>query len=247
MSGLDALLTPPLVTNTLPPDAGDASRVEEIGKMLDSAEASAIDLCVVDSPDLGAAYPRLNECALDVMALVPSIEQVSPALLNEYDAVLIGCSASELEDPTFQAHVARLVRIIPAIAVVPIGADPSTAAKIGFHGLVQRDVSPEALTRTVRAVSQGEIAFPRAAVTGLFKLLSLLPLSITRGDQPVALTPRQHQIVDLIAQGATDREIAAHLRISESTAHKHVQNALRRSKTKTRSQLVAVARQTALT
>jgi len=215
--------------------------------MSDAADLSAIELCVVDSPELGVAYPRLSECRLVVMALVPSVDQVSTALLHEYDAALIGCSASELEDPSFQGYVMRLVRIVPAIAVVPPGADASTAARIGFHGLVQRDVSPEALTRTVRAVSQGEIAFPRAAVAGLFKLLSLLPLSISRGDQPVALTPRQQQIVDLIAQGATDREIAAHLRISESTAHKHVQNALRRSKTKTRSQLVAVARQSALT
>jgi DNA-binding NarL/FixJ family response regulator len=199
-------LTPQSAADTLPPDTGDAARSEEIGKMLDTA-ASAIQLCVVDSPALGVAYPRLDECALDVMAQVPSVEQVSPALLHEYDAVLIGCSAAELDDPAFQAHVSR----------------------------------------TVRAVSDGEIAFPRAAVTGLFKLLSLLPLSLSRGDEPVGLTPRQHQIVELIANGATDREIAAHLRISESTAHKHVQNALRRSKTKTRSQLVAVARQSALT
>ena len=215
--------------------------------MFDTAESSAIELCVVDSPELGVAYPRLGECELNVMALVPSVEEVSAALLHEYDAALIGCSGDELEDPAFQAHVVRLVRIIPAIAVVSAGADPATAARVGFRGLVYRDVSPEALTRTVQAVSQGEIAFPRAALAGLFKLLSLLPLSISRGDQPVALTPRQQQIVDLIAQGATDREIAAHLRISESTAHKHVQNALRRSKTKTRSQLVAVARQSALT
>jgi DNA-binding NarL/FixJ family response regulator len=246
MLSSDALLTPQLRDNTLPADRVLA-RSEEMGKMSDGAEASAIRLCVVDSPELGAAYPRLNECALDVMALVPSVDQVSVSLLHEYDAALIGCSATELEDAAFQVHIARLVRIIPGIAVVAGGADPATAARIGFHGLVRRDVSPEALTRTVRAVSQGEIAFPRAAVAGLFKLLSLLPLSISRGEEPVALTPRQHQIVDLIAQGATDREIAAHLRISESTAHKHVQNALRRSKTKTRSQLVAVARQSVLT
>ena len=233
--------------NTLPAVTVIASRAEGVAEMFDGNKGQAVALCVVDSPELGVAYPRLDECSLNVMALVPSVEQVSPALLHEYDAVLIGCSAAELEDLAFQAHIARLVRIIPAIAVVPPDASAATAARIGFHGLVQRDVSPEALTRTVYAVSQGEIAFPRAAVTGLFKLLSLLPLSITRGDEPVALTPRQHQIVDLIAQGATDREIAAHLSISESTAHKHVQNALRRSKTKTRSQLVAVARQSALT
>ena len=215
--------------------------------MPDNADPQSVRLCVVDSLELGVAYPRLDEAGLDVMALVPSLAQISIGLLHEYDAVLIGCSSGELEDPDFQNLISRIVRVAPAIAVVPAGADPGTAAKIGFHGLVYRDVSPEALARTVRAVSQGEIAFPRAAVAGLFKLLRLLPLSISRSDQPVALTPRQQEIVDLIAQGATDREIATRLHISESTAHKHVQNALRRSKTKTRSQLVAVARESALT
>jgi len=214
--------------------------------MLETGEPRPIRLCVVDSPELGTAYPRLDECALDVMAFVPSVDQVALALLDEYDAVLVGCSADELADPSFQAHVLRLVRVLPAIAVVGPGADAAIAAKIGFHGLVSRDVSPDALTRTVRAVSNGEFAFPRAAVAALFGLLSFLPVSISRETEPVPLTPRQQQIVDLIAQGATDREIAARLRISESTAHKHVQNALRRSKTKTRSQLVAVARQSGL-
>lgn len=211
--------------------------------MLQSADARTARVCVVNSFALGAAYPRLGECDLDVMALVPSVDQVSLALLDEYDAALVGCATSELEDAALQSYIVRLVRALPAIAIMPSGADVATAAKLGFHGLVYRDVSPEALTRTVRAVSQGEYAFPRASIASLFGLLALLPMSLTRSNEPIPLTPRQQQIVDLIAQGATDREIAARLQISESTAHKHVQNALRRSKTKTRSQLVAVARQ----
>ena len=215
--------------------------------MLDTEATGRLRVCVVDSPELGAAYERLDECDFDVMAVVPSVDQVSVGLLDEYDAVVVGCSVAELEDPSLQANVARLVRVRPTVAVVPFGTDVATAAKIGFHGLVYRDVSPEAFTRTLQASVNGEYAFPRAAVAALFKLLALLPMTVGRADEPVPLTPRQQQIVDLIAQGATDREIAAHLRISESTAHKHVQNALRRSKTKTRSQLVAVARRPAAT
>jgi DNA-binding NarL/FixJ family response regulator len=167
--------------------------------------------------------------------------------LDEYQAVLIGVSAAELEDPAFQAHLSRIVRVVPTIAITGQGADFATAARVGFRGLVERSVSPDALVRTVRAVTNGEIAFPRAAVAGLLRLLSLLPLGGGRSDRPLPLTPRQQQIVELIAQGATDREIANRLKITESTAHKHVQNALRRSKTRTRSQLVAVVRQSAST
>ena len=212
------------------------------GRVLDRDLSADLHVCVIDSAEVGTAYPRLAECPVDVMALVPHVEQVNLGLLAQYDAVLVGCGPNELEDSSFQAQVARIARVVPAIAIVSDGADPATAARIGFHGFVSRAVDPMALARTIRAVSQGEIAFPRSALTGLFQLLSFLPMG-NSGEAPIALTPRQRQIVDLIAQGATDREIASRLRISESTAHKHVQNALRRSKTRTRSQLVAVARQ----
>lgn len=214
--------------------------------MSEAAGAPTLRLCVVDSPELGVAYPRLAECPLDVMALVPSVNYINMALLDEYEAVLVGCSAAELQDAVFQSHIGRIVRVVPTIAIVGPGADFAMAARVGFQGLVERNVSPDALVRTVRAVSQGEIAFPRAAVAGLLRLLSLLPISASRGQPPLPLTPRQQQIVELIAQGATDREIATRLKITESTAHKHVQNALRRSKTRTRGQLVAVVRQSAL-
>jgi DNA-binding NarL/FixJ family response regulator len=232
--------------NTLAARVADSQDEENAGEVLELIGPRPIRLCVVDSPELGEAYPRLAECALDVMAFVPSIDQISLALLGEYDAALIGCGVLELDSPSFQDQVMRLARVLPAIAVVPTGTDAATAARLGFRGLVNRDVSPEALTRTVRAVSQGEFAFPRAAVATLFGLLAFLPASLTRETASVPLTPRQQQIVDLIAQGATDREIALRLGISESTAHKHVQNALRRSKTKTRSQLVAIARQSGM-
>jgi DNA-binding NarL/FixJ family response regulator len=180
------------------------------------------------------------------MAVVPSIDQVDPRLLVEHEAVLVACSDKELADAAFQLSAARIARQLPTIALVTAGADAGTAARLGFRGLLYRDVSPAALERTVRAVLNGELAFPRSSQFG--SLTTPTSALARNGDHeaPTGLTPRQHQIVALIAQGSTDREIAERLRISQSTAHKHVQNALRRSKTRTRSQLVAVMRQTAL-
>lgn len=189
----------------------------------------------------GATYERLDECSFDVMAVVPSIEHINPTFLREYDVMLVACSSTELEEVAFQTKALRLVRAVPAIAIVPGGAGAPAAARIGFRGFIAREVEPEALTRTVRAVADGEVAFPRATLAALLHMLSFLPLS--GAQSPGSLTPRQRQIVALIAQGSTDRQIAAQLDITESTAHKHVQNALRRSKTKTRSQLVAVVHQ----
>ena len=208
-----------------------------------AAGSGLVRVGVIDSVRSGAAYDRLNECALDVMALVPSLAHVNLTLLHEYEVMLVGCAAEDLDEASFQTQLLRVARAVPAVAITPGGVGATTAARIGFHGFIAREVGPDALTRTVTAVAHGEVAFPRATLAALLQMLSFLPLP--RSETPTTLTPRQHQIVDLIAQGATDREIAARLRISESTAHKHVQNALRRSKTKTRSQLVAVARQSA--
>lgn len=206
-------------------------------------ERDRIGVCVVDSESLGSAYPRLGECSINAMAFVRGIRQVDLRLLAGFGAVLVGCSVAELEDAAFQAEVSRVTAAIPCIAITEPGANPATAAQLGFRGFVARDVTPDALDRTVRAVAGGEIAFPRSALSSIVRVLSAGSLRRALTGASAALTPRQQQIVELISEGATDREIATRLRISQSTAHKHVQNALRRSNARTRSQLVAVARQ----
>jgi LuxR family quorum-sensing system transcriptional regulator CciR len=58
-----------------------------------------------------------------------------------------------------------------------------------------------------------------------------------RRDAP-RLTPRQHDCVVLVAQGKSDWEIGRLLAISESTVHKHIEDAKRRFGVSTRIQLV---------
>jgi DNA-binding NarL/FixJ family response regulator len=207
--------------------------------------AAVVRICVVDSPELGPAYPRLAESTLEIMAIVPAIHQLDPRLLVEHDAVVLACSVAELVDPSFQRAAAPIARHLPTIALAQVGADAAIAARLGFRGFLDRDVPPEALDRTVRSVLSGELAFPRSSLTRMFELSSIVP-TFSPNEGPLSLTLREQQIVELIAQGATDREIGVRLQISQSTAHKHVQNALRKSKARTRSQLVAVIRQAAL-
>jgi DNA-binding NarL/FixJ family response regulator len=199
-------------------------------------------VCVIDSTEVGLAYARLDDCRFDVMGSLPALEQLTPRIASTYDAILVGCTERVLSSPAFRGRVQHLGRTAKLIAVVPSPtADAGArAAGLGFMGLVAREVPPRALERTVAAVRHGESAFPRGVMNALIHLVGRLS---TGGLGGPTLTPRQAQIVELIAQGATDREIASMLRISESTAHKHVQNALRRLNARTRSQLVAAARQ----
>ena len=209
-----------------------------------SASARA-RICVIDSKEVGLAYARIDECRIDVMGSLPSLAQLNSRIAGNYDAVLVGCTERLLLSPAFRARVQQLSRNARLIAVVPSPTPDAgaQAASLGFTGLVAREVSPRAFERTIAAVTRGESAFPRNVLNALLQVLSRLSPVRLGGPGEGALTPRQGQIVELIAQGATDREIATLLRISQSTAHKHVQNALRRRKAKTRSQLVATMRQ----
>lgn len=211
--------------------------------------ADAIRVVVVDSASSGAAYPRLAHCVdIEVVGQVPWLDArfLLSDFVKEADVVIVGLDAAELPDAEVQGQLLRLARRARVTAVVSGSLDAELIAQLGIRGLVSRDVEPAAIGRVVRAVAAGEIAFPRSALATLLQLIGRLPLPL-RGPTASPLTPRQREVVALIAAGATDREVALRLRISESTAHKHVQNALRRSRAKTRSQLVALVRQEPLT
>src|SRR2546428_7589821 len=133
--------------------------------------------------------------------------------------------------------VAQLTRLF-GVPPDPGPAALAGAARIGFPGFVAREVSPPAFQRSMAAVLKAKIAFVRSAIDGLLRLVRRPHVKSAESNN-VLLTPRQLQVVDLIARGANDREIAGRLRISQSTVHKHVQNALKRTRAKTRSQLAA--------
>ncbi|MEK6206464.1 MAG: response regulator transcription factor [Chloroflexota bacterium] len=198
-------------------------------------------ICVVDSGVNGPAYDRLEECAIDVMAVLPRLGDVDLPLLANFDLVLIGCTKALLSNPAFERSVARVAnrtRLI-GVAARPTPDLAARAARIGFHGFVAREVEPDAFDRAIAAVLDGEMAFPRTAVSAFIGLIRAAYVRLPKSERNVELTPRQRQIVNLIAKGANDREIADALRISPLTVHKHVQNALKRTKTKNRSHLAA--------
>ena len=201
-------------------------------------------MCVIDSRETGPAYARLDECAIDIMGSLPSLAQLEARTASEYDVIIVGCSERLLLSPAFRTRVRKLTPSARLIAVMasPTVDNGTQALALGFAGLASRDVTPRALERTIAAATRGESAFPRGVLNALLETVTHFALRAPGRLERPSLTPRQDQIVDLIAQGATDREIAGMLRISQSTAHKHVQNALRRLNAKTRSQLVAAAR-----
>jgi DNA-binding CsgD family transcriptional regulator len=72
--------------------------------------------------------------------------------------------------------------------------------------------------------------------------MSNLCTACSVGAPPADLTlsPREHEIVSMLARGDAGREIAAKLQLSGETVRTHIRNAMARTGTRTRSQLVAM-------
>lgn len=102
------------------------------------------------------------------------------------------------------------------------------ALRAGAFGYVDLGMAAEGLQRTLIGALRGEPAYPREALGTWMREGRVPGKRGVRGSRVERLTSRQAEIVNLIAGGATDKEIGAALGIRTATAQKHVANLLRR-------------------
>jgi DNA-binding NarL/FixJ family response regulator len=139
--------------------------------------------------------------------------------------------------PADWKRLPRCARALPTV-VVSIGGDSGDAARAlmaGAFGLLHTGLPASALRRAIAGALRGEPAYSRAALGQQIKAA----LNGTMVTSHPELTPRQREIVGLIARGASDREIGGRLGITTSTAQKHVQALLRRLDVPNRAAAVA--------
>ncbi len=134
-------------------------------------------------------------------------------------------------------EAARLIREqLPTIKVVMLTVSDDDdhlydAIKFGAHGYLLKDLRPEQLYDMLRSVMAGETALsPRIAGRLLVEIregLSTRTPTTRQTDEPV-VTPRELEILQLVAEGLSNKEIGRKLHITEGTVKNHVHNALER-------------------
>jgi DNA-binding NarL/FixJ family response regulator len=122
------------------------------------------------------------------------------------------------------------------IASEPSAEDVLRAIDIDARGYLPATISDRALLDAVRGIRAGEVAFSRAALGAWLRKRGADPANAAAAK----LTPRQRQIMALVARGASDKEIGGVLGISTATAQKHVTNLLRRLGAPNRAAAVAM-------
>ena len=118
------------------------------------------------------------------------------------------------------------------------------AVKLGAMGLVLKESSPDALLQCIRRVHAGEQWIERETATSAFR--SVLTREAAVREASATLTPREMQIVQMVATGLRNKLIAERLSISEGTVKVHLHNIYEKFGVDGRLELVLCAQQKGL-
>jgi DNA-binding NarL/FixJ family response regulator len=121
------------------------------------------------------------------------------------------------------------------------------ALEAGASGFVLKDAGPAELLHAIRVVAAGEALLAPKITRRLIAQFTASRTANHAAEKRLAvLTQRERQVLALVGQGLSNREIAAELTLSPATARTHVSRAMTKLGARDRAQLVVVAYQTGL-
>jgi DNA-binding NarL/FixJ family response regulator len=121
------------------------------------------------------------------------------------------------------------------------------ALRAGASGFLLKDVVPAELARSIRAVAAGDGWLDPAVTRELLKEFAARPHAGARTPEEMRqLTPRESEVLAMVAQGLSNAEVAERLVIGEATVKTHFGRVLTKLGIRDRAQAVAVAYQSGL-
>jgi DNA-binding NarL/FixJ family response regulator len=148
----------------------------------------------------------------------------------------------------------RLVQAHPGTRVLILttfGLDTYVyeALRAGASGFMLKDAPPEEIAAAVRIVASGEALLAPAVTRAVVEEFARRPVPKEPAALPAVLselTPREREVLDLLARGLSNPEICAQLVITEATAKTHVARILQKLGLRDRVQVVIYAYETGL-
>jgi two-component system nitrate/nitrite response regulator NarL len=179
---------------------------------------------------------------IEVVAATPDVLDALDTLESQpVDIALVGLSAGK----TLQAG-ATLARAHPETRVVALAIDDTddvvTVVEAGVAGYVPREASLADLVSTVESVSRGEMPCSPRVAAGLCRRLAELAPQRHGITNETRLTTRERQVLALVGEDLSNKEIAQRLSIEVTTVKNHVHNLLEKLQVHRRRDAVAVMR-----
>ncbi|WP_367124278.1 response regulator [Streptomyces phytohabitans] len=198
--------------------------------LLDSAD----DLTVVGEAADGAEAVRLTRALRpDVVVMDISMPDV-----DGLDATARICADPEL-------HAVRIL----ILTTYETDEYVAQALRAGAGGFIGKGIGAEDLLAAVRTIADGDTLLSPAATRSLVTRFLAAPDrsgSPHHPDRLAVLTPREREMVALVATGLSNQEIAERMFLSPFTVRAHVQRAMTKLDARDRAQLVVIAYRTGL-
>jgi len=185
------------------------------------------------------------------LAVVAVAEDAGAALLRVPETrprvVLVDAGLGEHDSHSLVEHIrqsAPETRVI-VMDVLPVPEDVVEFVMRGASGFVVKDATVDDFVQTIRSVAAGKEVLPSALTGTLFSHIArhALERPSTAAIRNVRMTQREREIIDLIAEGLSNKEMARRLNLSTYTIKSHVHNVLEKLALHSRLQLAAHAHQ----
>ncbi|MBB4634728.1 LuxR C-terminal-related transcriptional regulator [Longimicrobium terrae] len=127
--------------------------------------------------------------------------------------------------------------------LLPVHEDIIEFVNAGVSGFILKDATFEDLVSTIRSVAEGAHVLPPQMTSSLFSQIAREAVERGRAVamEAVKMTPREREVIGLIAEGLSNKEIAARLQIATYTVKSHVRNVMEKLALHTRLQIAAFA------
>jgi DNA-binding NarL/FixJ family response regulator len=205
-----------------------------------------IRVVLVDDHELFRAGVRGELAGLvDIVGEAGTVATAGP-LIRELDPDVVLLDV-HLPDGGGEAVIAAVAPERPAVKFLALSVsdaaeDVIAVIRAGARGYVTKTISRDELFDAVRRVSDGDAVFsPRLAGFVLDAFRTGEPLGAD--EELETLTPREREVLQLIARGYLYKEIAARLHLSVKTVEAHVSSVLRKLQLSTRHELTRWAQE----
>ena len=185
-----------------------------------------------------------------LLGLLPGIEVVGTAADGEEavrlavarapDVILMDLRMPRVDGVEATRRIADARPQVRVIALTTYADEPTvlSALRAGARGYLTKDAGAEEIEAAITAVARGEAALDPAVQAHV-----LAGLAEGGGEQvlPDGLTPREAEVLTLIADGLTNAQIAERLVVSQATVKSHVNRVFAKAGVRDRAQAVAYA------
>ncbi|MGM0906271.1 MAG: response regulator transcription factor [Pseudomonadota bacterium] len=182
--------------------------------------------------------------SLEISVVHRTFSELVESLPLENTMVAYSLGSEQLSRAHTTNEIAALTRTYPLFLVNAKKDEvrPNQALNLGARGIIYENDHLDRVLTAIKVIGQGELYYPRSLLSDKIEEMMLRRQagedSFTTASQVNSLTPQELKIIELVATGARNKEIAEQLNISAHTVKTHLSSIFRKTGARNRVELL---------